>query len=257
MNDLILLLALIFGGQTIGAAAGLLFRPSDKLLRASLAFAAAMMLSLSFTELIPDGLGMAPPLVIVAAFIAGFAGFGVIDFLLPHVHPELLKADPHCRIANPKKGKKYSDASVRRSVHMLIVGMCLHNIPEGLAVGLGFAIDPGMGLMIAFAIALQDIPENLATVVPFYCINKSKKKSFFTLLATVFFELAGFAVGYFLMSGANLEIIGAALAMAAGFMCYISVDELIPSAQFKERPVLASASFAIGVAVVLLLSFLG
>jgi len=257
MDNFIIVLALVFGGQTIGAATGLLFRPSDRLLRASLAFAAAMMLSLSFTELIPDGLGMAPPFVIIASFIAGFAGFGVIDFILPHVHPEFLKADPHCKIINPKTGKKQSEDSVRRSVHMLIVGMCLHNIPEGLAVGLGLAIDPGMGLMIAFAIAIQDIPENLATIVPLYCINKSKSTSFLTLLATVIFELAGFAVGYFLMGGANLEIVGAALAMAAGFMTYISVDELIPSAQFRERPLLASASFALGVAVVLLLSTLG
>jgi len=61
---------------------------------------------------------------------------------------------------------------------MFVIGMALHNLPEGLAIGAGFALTPILGIMIALGIAAQDVPENIATIVPLYGLTKKKMKSF-------------------------------------------------------------------------------
>ncbi len=114
-----------------------------------------------------------------------------------------------------------------------------------------------MGLLVAVGITIQDIPENLATIIPLYCLNKKKLKSFFIVSGTAMFELFGFLLGYIFLKGAPMELVGASLAAAGGFMVYISLDELLPSAQLKEHLIAGSISVALGIATVLLLGLLG
>jgi len=139
---------------------------------------------------------------------------------------------------------------------MLVVGIALHNIPEGLAIGVGFAITTELGIAIALAIAIQDLPENIATIVPLYGMTKKKTKSFTILITTVLFEVAGFIIGYLALKETSLIWLGASLALAAGFMVYISVEELIPSAQIKKYPKMAAAAMILGVMCVLLTSLI-
>lgn len=164
-----------------------------------------------------------------------------MDWLLPHINPELIKKEK---------------PSVKRSVTMLVVGIALHNIPEGLAIGVGFAITTELGIAIALAIAIQDFPENIATIVPLYGMTKKKAKSFIILITTVLFEVAGFILGYLVLKGTSLSWLGVSLALAAGFMVYISVEELIPSAQVKKYPKMAAAAMILGVMCVLLTSLI-
>jgi len=139
---------------------------------------------------------------------------------------------------------------------MLVIGIALHNIPEGLAIGVGFAITAELGIVIALAIAIQDLPENIATIVPLYSMTKKKAKSFAILVSTVLFEVVGFILGYFALRGTSLSWLGASLALAAGFMVYISIEELIPSAQVKKYPKIAAAAMVLGVICVLLTSLI-
>jgi len=241
MQDIYFIIFLIFAGQTAGSLLGLIRKPSDGLLYASLAFAGAMMVTISFAQLLPESLEFTDIGCAAAFFAMGLIGFRLLDHVLPHVHPELLKKEGAC---------------TERSVKMLVIGIALHNLPEGLAVGAGFATDPSMGLLIAIAITIQDIPENLATIVPLYCLNNNRKKSFIILLGTAFFELAGFLLGYFVLTGMHMSIVGNALALAAGFMVYISFDELLPSAKIRENLPRGILSLALGVATVVLLGLL-
>lgn len=242
MNDILLIVFLIFVGQTLGSLVGLVKKPKKTVLYASLAFAASMMLGISFFQLIPESMEIASLHIVAASFFLGIAIMWIVDKILPHINPELLKKEK---------------PSVKRSVTMLVIGIALHNFPEGLAIGVGFALTPALGIMIALGIAAQDIPENIATIVPLYGLTKKRMKSFVILTATILFEVIGFVFGYYLLRGMSLGLLGASLAIAAGFMTYISIEELIPAAQIKQNPKIGFTGIILGLVCVLLISLLG
>ena len=231
MENLPWIIILIFGGQTLGSFVGLVKNPSKMILHGSLAFAASMMILISLFQLIPEGLKSAPLYLVTLSFFAGIGAMWPIDKLVPHINPEL--------------GKK-ERPSVKRSVTMLVIGIALHNLPEGLAIGIGFALEPKLGITIALAIAVQDVPENIATIVPLYGITKKKVKSFVITTGTILFELIEFIIGYFALIDLSSEVLGASLALAGGFMVYMSVEELIPSAQIKKYPLTGAISMLLG-----------
>lgn len=237
MDNLLIILFLIFVGQILGSIVGLIKKPGKKILLGSLAFAAAMMLGISFFQLIPESLKISSAVLVGISFFLGIGIMRIVDRIIPHMNPELAKKEK---------------PSIKRSVTMLVIGMALHNIPEGLAIGVGFALRPELGIMIALGIAIQDVPENIATIVPLYGLTKKKMKSFTILVTTVLFELLGFIFGYYFLKGISLEFLGMFLALAAGFMTYISIDELIPAAQIRKNLKLGIISFALGILCVLL-----
>jgi len=241
MKSFLLIIILIFAGQTLGSLAGVIKKPPDSFLRFSLAFAASMMLSISFMQLIPESLKVTAFSNVIAGLFLGIILMGLIDKMLPHINPEL--------------GKKEKPA-IERTITMLVIGMALHNLPEGLAVGIGFAMTSKLGIIIALGIALQDLPENIATIVPLYGINKNRLKSFLIVMTTVFFELIGFIIGYYLFKDSNLIFLGISLSFAAGCMIYISVEELIPSAEVKKHPFPSLVSFSAGILIVYLTSLI-
>ena len=240
MNNISLIVFLIFAGQTAGCLVGIIKKPKRVVLYGSLAFAASMMLGISFFQLIPEAMKIIPFYLIVISFFLGIVIMRIVDRVLPHINPELMKKEK---------------PSVKRSVTMLVVGMALHNIPEGLVIGVGFALNPALGLTVALGIAMQDVPENIATIVPLYALTEKKIKSFVIVTATILFELLGFILGYYFLKRASLSLLGMSLVAAAGFMTYISIDELIPAAQIKQNLKVGSIGLILGIASVLLLCF--
>lgn len=238
MENIFWIIFLIFAGQTLGCLIGLIKKPKRVILYGSLAFAGSMMLGISFFQLIPEAIKITPIHSVAMSFLLGIAIMRVVDKTLPHINPELMKKE------NP---------SVKRSVSMLVIGMALHNIPEGLAIGVGFALEPALGIAIALGIAAQDMPENIATIVPLYALTKKKMKSFIIVAITILFELIGFIFGYYFLKGTSLELLGASLAIAAGFMVYISIEELIPAAQIKQNLRIGIIGTILGFMCVLLL----
>ena len=241
MNNILCIVFLIFAGQTLGCLIGLIKKPKEDILRGSLAFAASMMLGISFFQLIPESLKITPFYLVIISFFCGIIIFRIVDRVLPHINPELLKKEK---------------PSVKRSVIMLVIGMALHNIPEGLAIGVGFVLNPLLGVGIALGIAAQDVPENIATIVPLYGLTKKRVKSFIITTATILFEVVGFAFGYYILKGASSNLLGASLALAAGFMTYISIEELIPAAQIKENLKVGIISLILGILCVLVIILL-
>ena len=241
MKDLLLIISLIFVGQTLGCLIGLIKKPKETILYGSLAFAASMMLGISFFQLIPESLKIMPFHLAIISFLFGVVIFRGVDRTLPHINPELLKKEK---------------PSIERSVTMLVIGMALHNLPEGLAIGVGFALTPVLGITIALGIAAQDVPENIATIVPLYGLTKKRVKSFVVVTVTILFELLGFIFGYYVLKGMSLDLLGASLALAAGFMTYISVEELIPAAQIKQNLKTGLTGLILGLVCVLLISLI-
>lgn len=240
MKYMLLIVVLIFVGQTLGSLIGLLRKPTKAFLYASLAFSASMMLGISFFQLMPEAVNVAPFYLVILSFLAGIFIMRGVDYILPHVNPGLFKDEKH---------------SFKKAVSMLVTGIALHNFPEGLAIGVGFALRPELGIMIAMGIAAQDVPENIATIVPLYGLTKKRMKSFIIIVGTILFEVLGFIVGYHFLKEGSLSLLGGSLAMAAGFMTYISIDELIPAAKIRENPKVTFASLALGTVCSLALSF--
>ena len=242
MDNISLIIFLIFVGQTLGSLIGIIKKPKEVILYGSLAFAASMMLGISFFQLIPESLEIMPFHLVIISFFLGIVMMWIIDRILPHINPELLKKEK---------------PSVKRSVTMLVIGMALHNLPEGLAIGVGFALTPSLGTMIALGIAAQDVPENIAMIVPLYGLTKNRMKSFVITTATILFELIGFIFGYCILKGMSLNLLGSSLALAAGFMTYISIEELLPAAQIKQNLRVDLTYIILGILCVLLISLLG
>jgi len=242
MKNIIIVITLVFVGQIVGSLFGLIKKPTATILYGSLAFAASMMLGISFLSLIPESVKITSLYFVFLSFIAGMAIMRIVDRTLPHINPELMQKEK---------------PSVEKSVTMLVIGMALHNLPEGLAVGVAFALDPILGISVAFGIAIHNIPESIAVIVPLYALTRDKAKSFLITGATAIFELAGFLLGYFLLRGVSLELLGIFLSLAAGFMVYISIDELIPAAQIRQNPKVGFPGVIFGLISVLIIGYFG
>ena len=207
---------------------------NQKFMDSMLGFAAGVMIAASFWSLLAPGLEMAKELGHIpwlTAFI-GFMGGGVMmrlmDKFLPHLHPGL---EVHA------EGVK---TSWQRST-LLVLAITLHNIPEGLAVGVAFgAVAAGLpsatmggAIALAIGIGIQNFPEGAAVSMPLRREGVSIKKSFFMGQASGIVEpIAGVLGALFVLKMQN--ILPYALCFAAGAMIFVVVEELIPESQQKE-----------------------
>lgn len=251
------LIATLFtwGVTALGAAGVFLSKEiSRKVLDAMLGFAAGVMIAASYWSLlapsieISEALGYPGWLPPVIGFLLGGAVLFGIDKLLPHLHVGLPDAQ--------SEGLK---TTWQRSV-LLILAITLHNIPEGLAVGVAFgAAGVGMSgaslsgaIALALGIGLQNFPEGLAVSAPLRRSGLSRRKSFwFGQLSAVVEPIGGLlgAAAVFSMR----QLLPFALAFAAGAMIYVVVEELIPEAQQGEHSDIATIGLMIGFAVMMLL----
>ena len=232
------LLALIAGlftwGLTALGAAGVFFhnKKSFANMDGMLGFAAGVMIAASFWSLLAPALEMAegrslPPWVPVSlGFLAGGAVLYGIDKILPHLH-----------LGAPMADAEGVPTSWRRTT-LLVLAITLHNIPEGLAVGVAFgAISAGLpgadlqgAIALAIGIGIQNFPEGLAISMPLRREGMSRGKSFW------YGQLSGMVEPIAAVFGAlivmtSTAILPFALAFAAGAMIFVVVEELIPESQ--------------------------
>ena len=239
----------------LGAGVVFFFRTINrKLLDAMLGFAAGVMIAASYWSLLAPAIAMAeesgtlPPWVpATVGFMAGGIFLWSIDKILPHLH-----------LGFPNEAEGIQ-TSWRRSV-LLVLAITLHNIPEGLAVGVAFgalAADiPTANLAGAVALALgigiQNFPEGAAVSVPLRREGFSRLKSFWYGQASGVVEpMAGVigALAVVLMR----PILPYALAFAAGAMIYVVVEELIPESQLEKNTDAATMGAMCGFAVMMTL----
>jgi len=244
------LLALLAGCGTwlitaLGAAAVfLLRRERTKLLNGLMGFAAGVMLAAScWSLLVPaielsEGQGLPGWLPAAVGFLAGAGFLWCGDRVLQ-------------RLGRRRNG----------SGEMLLTAITLHNVPEGLAVGVAFGIlqtEPGPeNLMLAFGVALgigiQNYPEGAAVSLPLYRSGMSRSRSFLLAQATALVEPIAALLGALLVTAVN-RILPWALAFAGGAMVLVAVHELIPECRTGEsEPWISSWGVMLGFAVMMLL----
>lgn len=227
----------LFTWGVTAAGAALVFVTRDvkrDFMDAMLGFAAGVMIAASFWSLLAPGIIMAESLGHTAWLTAaiGFMGGGVfmrlVDKSLPHLHPGLAW--------DKREGVK---TSWQRST-LLVLAITLHNIPEGLAIGVAFgAVASGLpsatlgsAVALALGIGIQNFPEGTAVAMPLFREGMSRRKSFMYGQASGMVEpVAGMLGAYFVIR--MQSILPYALCFAAGAMIFVVIEELIPESQRK------------------------
>ena len=219
--ELVLLTALGVGGATIiGAVIGFLFRNiSHRFSDIVLSFAAGVMLAAAVLGLVLPSLeygGAYGILVTVAGIFAGAYCINLIDKLVPHLH-KMAGVNPESPTgANLSK------------VLLFVTAIAIHNLPEGIAAGVGFGSgDNARALIIAAGIALQNIPEGMVIIGPMLAAGVKPGRTFVLAILTGVVEVVGTLIGYLAVSVAS-AILPFALAFAGGTMLYVISDEMIP-----------------------------
>lgn len=219
--NLVLITALGVGGATIiGSLVGFLFKNlSHKFSDIILSFAAGVMLAASVLGLVLPSIeygGRFAILITVCGIFAGAICLNLIDKLVPHLH-KLVGSEP----------ESHSNANLSR-VLLFVTAIAIHNLPEGIAAGVGFGSgDVNRAFIIAGGIALQNIPEGMVIIAPMLAAGVSPSRTFVCAMLTGLVEVAGTFLGYFAVSIASV-ILPFALAFAGGTMLYVISDEMIP-----------------------------
>ncbi|MDC1105884.1 zinc transporter ZupT [Prolixibacteraceae bacterium] len=234
----------LFAGLSTGIGSLIAFvskQTNTKLLSVALGFSAGVMIYVSFVEILPEGMHSLQAhytdkqgeVYSVLAFFGGILIIGLIDKLIPSFE------NPH----EIKKVEEMDDASKAKDFRklyrmgiMTALAVGIHNFPEGMATFISALNDPSLGVAIAVAIAIHNIPEGIAVSVPIYYATKSRSKAFWLSFLSGLAEPIGALIGYLLIvpfvNAENLEVVmGIILSAIAGVMVFISLDELLPTAE--------------------------
>ena len=239
----------------LGAALVFFFKTINKtVLDGMLGFASGVMIAASFWSLLAPGIELAeemtsrPWIPTTVGFLSGGAFLWLIDKILPHTHPSF-KVDQ-------SEGIK---TSWQRSI-LLVLAITIHNIPEGLAVGVAFgAVAAGIpsatiggAIALAIGIGIQNFPEGTSVSVPLRREGMGRFKSFwYGQMSGIVEPIAGL-FGVILVISMR-QILPYALSFAAGAMIYVVVEELIPEAQIKKHSDAGTVGAMLGFAVMMML----
>ena len=242
-------------GTSLGAACVFFLRGeiNDKLRRSLSGMASGIMASASFFSLLlpslemarSNGMGKLSFIPAVLGFIVGMLFLLVLDLLIPHMHLDSSEEGPRSGL----------DSSTK-----LVLAVTLHNIPEGMAMGIVYAgwlygdhnITMASALALAIGIGIQNFPEGAIVSMPLCAQGMSKKKTFGLGVLSGIVEPVGALLTIF-FAGFFLPIMPYLLSFAAGAMFYVVVEELIPEMKEGSHSNIGTIMFAIGFAVMMML----
>ena len=243
--QLVLITAIGVGGATIfGSLIGFMFKKiSHKFSDIILSFAAGVMLAAAVLGLILPSLeygGKWGILITVVGIFVGAVSLNLIDRLVPHLH-KMVGVDI----------ETHKNSNLDK-VLLFVTAIAIHNLPEGIAAGVGFGSgDTTQALLIAGGIALQNVPEGMVIIGPMLAAGVSPKKTFLCAMATGLVEVVGTLIGYFAVSVASV-ILPFALAFAGGTMLYEISDEMIPETHAHGSERGATYALLVGFCVMLI-----
>ena len=244
-----LILTLIAGSATGIGGALVLFKKkiSSNFLAGALGLSAGVMIFISLAELFPEAQAMISDIglphgeaFVLIAFFVGMGIITLIDFAIPEYE------NPH-----EASGLSLSDKTAavgvlehtggEKALHRLgllsALAIAVHNFPEGIATFIGALNDPEMGAGITFAISIHNIPEGIAVAIPIYYATKSKGKALLYATLSGLSEVVGAALCLAITAIFGIDLTGGSpafplvLSAVAGIMIYISLDELLPTAE--------------------------
>ena len=241
-----------FAGTALGSAfVFFMQREMPSLLqKALLGFASGVMVAASVWSLLIPGMDLAGGNVwpVLVGLLAGFAFLLLIDYITPHLHASGEEEGPRSSLSKTAK---------------LALAVTIHNLPEGMAVGIVLAgaltADGGMSmagaLALSLGIAIQNVPEGAIISMPLRAAGNSRWKAFWVGAASGIVEPIGGAL-VLLLASTVIPAMPYLLAFAAGAMLYVVVEELSPEASEGEHSNLGTIGFALGFALMMVLDVL-
>ncbi|MEN6588276.1 MAG: zinc transporter ZupT [Proteiniphilum sp.] len=256
---LIAFLLTLFAGLSTGIGSLIAFvakRTNTNFLSLALGLSAGVMIYVSFMEMLPKSLeslsdilgektGM---LYMILGLFGGIALIALIDFLIPE------SRNPH-EMHGVEEMR--SNDRLKQTGIITAITIAIHNFPEGIATFMSALNSLEVAIPITVAIAIHNIPEGIAVAVPIYHSTGSKKKAFWLSFASGLAEPVGALIAFlFLLPFWTPMINGFILAAIAGIMIYISLDELLPSAEKYGKHHLSIIGLVAGMAVMAMSLFL-
>ena len=243
------ILTLIAGSATGIGGALVLFKKkiSSNFLAGALGLSAGVMIFISLAELFPEAQAMITAtgmphgkIFVLLAFFVGMGIITLIDFAVPdYENPHEasgLSLDTRTAAVGVLE-QAGNEKALHRLGLMSALAIAIHNFPEGIATFIGALNDPEMGAGITFAIAIHNIPEGIAVAIPIYDATKSKGKALLYATLSGLSEPVGALLCWGIAAIFGVELTGGSpafplvLAAVAGIMIYISLDELLPTAE--------------------------
>ncbi|MFZ5832459.1 MAG: zinc transporter ZupT [Planctomycetota bacterium] len=228
-----------FAGLATGVGGALAFfgtRTNTRFLAVALGFSAGVMIYVSFVEILAKSLESLTTALgsdygewaTAGAFFGGIALIAIIDQLVPSFeNPHEMHQVEEITEESPK-----TDPRLLRMGLFSALAIAIHNFPEGLATFAAALHETTLAVSIAIAIAIHNIPEGIAVSVPVYYATGSRRKAFFYSFVSGLAEPVGAIIGYLLLRPFFNDVtFGLLFGSVAGIMVFISLDELLPSAQ--------------------------
>ena len=248
--EMVLLTAVGVGGATvIGALIGFMFKKlSHRFADIVTSFAAGVMLAAAVIGLVLPSIEYGGKygliITIVGIFVGAFC-LNLIDKLVPHLH----------RLAG-QDDEKHPDTRNLSKVLLFVAAIAIHNLPEGIAAGVGFGGgDVTRGMIIAWGIALQNVPEGMIIIGPMLAAGIKPGRTFLIAAFTGLVEVVGTLIGYFSVSVATV-ILPFALAFAGGTMLYVVSDEMLSESHAHGSQRGATYALLIGFCLMLVVDVL-
>jgi len=206
----------------IGSLIGLVVKkPGPVFMAFTLGFSAGVMILVSFVELLAQSIQSVGLLSAHAGFLLGMISFFITDYLVPHEY-----------IGQKDFREDQKSVKLKRVGLLMALGIGIHNFPEGMVTFMSALENVNLGIAIAVAIAIHNIPEGLAISVPVYAATGSRKKAFlWSFLSGVSEPVGAGLAALFLLPILTSALLGWVLAIVAGIMVALSLDELIPAAK--------------------------
>ncbi|WP_338781344.1 ZIP family metal transporter [Metabacillus sp. FJAT-52054] len=202
-----------------------------------LAFSAGIMMTASMFSLIPEALKIGGMLQVVAGLFLGVMVLTILEKQIPHIDLE-----------HSRSGIQFDEKAM-----LIIAAITLHNLPEGLSVGVSYAADASeTGNLIAFAIGFQNAPEGFLVALFLISQNIGRMKAFLIATATGAVEIVTSLLGYYLTAYVN-TLVPYGLSFAAGAMLFIIYKELIPESHGDGNERTATYAFITGIVIMLML----
>lgn len=235
----------LFAGLSTGLGGLFVFlykKTNTKLLSIMLGFSAGVMIYVSFVEIFPEANAylvsakgeVMGSWIAVAALFGGMLIIAIIDKIIPtfgNPH-EVRKIEDMGTCNREKCNRKPCSRKLLKSGLVTAIAVTVHNFPEGIAAFTSAIKQPSLGITIALAIAIHNIPEGIAVSFPIYCATGSRRKALWLSILSGLSEPLGAIIGYLILYPFMTDtVFGVLFAGVAGIMVFISLDELLPTAE--------------------------
>lgn len=217
-------------------------KPGEKLLSIMLGMACGIMMAVVIFDLIPSALNQGNILTTIIGFFLGILLLLILDFVMT----ALFKLNS--TYVTDRKGH------LLKMGYLIAIGIALHDLPEGIAIAVGYSATEQLGLLIALSIGLHNIPEGMATAAPLQMGGVSPWKILLLSFFVSMFTPLGSAIGLVIMS-ITKEFICLLLSLAGGAMTYIVGDELLPESR-QRHPNWSTLGIVMGIGMIMFLGLL-